>query len=105
VAVPFEPGAWPVQEEPARLPRRTPSELPGSKEALVFAWGANACALPLFRRGTIFGTNLGPASYLVVPMGDLGTLPPTASSSPPVLEPFLFGRRGKADMTLEDSTV
>jgi transposase len=28
-----------------------PSELPRSKEALVFAWGANASALPLFPAG------------------------------------------------------
>jgi hypothetical protein len=33
------------------LPRWTPSELPRSKEALVFAWGANASASPLFHTG------------------------------------------------------
>jgi hypothetical protein len=33
------------------LPRWMPSELPRSKEALVFAWGANASASPLFPAG------------------------------------------------------
>jgi hypothetical protein len=45
---PFEPVAY---AEPERLPRWMPSELPRSKEALLFAWRANASALPLFPTG------------------------------------------------------
>ena len=33
------------------MPRWVPSELPRSKEALLFAWRANASALPLFPTG------------------------------------------------------
>jgi hypothetical protein len=49
------------------LPRWMPSELPRSKEALVFAWGANASALPLFPAGGEIDWRIrstGPQDYL-----------------------------------------
>src|ERR1019366_6831389 len=71
-----------------------PSELPRSKEALVFAWGANASALPLFPAG-------GETDWRIRSTGPQDSFSAVAAAPPP--EPSEQKRTGGVAGVMADT--